>query len=160
MSPFMDRWPSGKAVDCRSTDPAFESRSVLFSFFLSPRPRAGGKWGGGPRASYSCARRGLTRAGARIAGLRRHDRPAVNNHQHRLPTTWLHCPRAPHARTQQPACSRPLRDVRSGESFLILGGSVRAGRRTLVASADPSALCCAASQSPLRLSRSPAAQRR
>ena len=30
---LMDRWPSGKAVDCRSTDPAFESRSVLLNFF-------------------------------------------------------------------------------------------------------------------------------
>ena len=28
---MLDGWPSGKAADCRSADPAFESRSVLLS---------------------------------------------------------------------------------------------------------------------------------
>ena len=32
----MVRWPSGKAADCRSADPAFESRSDLIPFSSSP----------------------------------------------------------------------------------------------------------------------------
>ena len=32
---MLDGWPSGKAVDCRSADPAFESRSVLMVLVLA-----------------------------------------------------------------------------------------------------------------------------